>query len=325
MKLSNYVLFFVFIFLCLFGVASYVIEMQSVAGIMETKYANALTAACHDAVKTADCNTVEIGVFDSENKREKAIDVFFQSLFLSFNTEGTKKEELPLYVPVICVIDKNGYYLSYTANYTDEYGPAIKRVITPLNTWSTQSSDGVYTVQFNLNNDVSVCDRTSGTIVEGDAIDVYKKLNKPAVLNFLDYSVSDFETIKKQTIIQKTNAEIEYYINQHNFVGKQYGIQYRFTMPETKEEDWARALQGPTVLAFMQGKIVNSADTTLNIYSLAGGEIKKMKYVYYIDRETNTYHRSDCSFITKRMKRKSYTSATECAKKGAYPCEHCNP
>ena len=89
-------------------------------------------------------------------------------------------------------------------------------------------------------------------------------------------------------------------------------------------EDWARLIDQPTVVSFLQGLQTPYDTTYLNIYSFAGAEIEKEKKYYIAEsgEGISCYHEADCPYLSEENKQSSY-SMEEAAKHGAYPCSEC--
>ena len=125
---------------------------------------------------------------------------------------------------------------------------------------------------------------------------------------------------------------MEYYINQHNKIARQYGISYKFSLPFISEDDWARTINDISLFSVFQGYPYVSTNPKLgflNIYAIGGARIVKPD-AYYITEENGKklYHLSLCKKVINaapEVKSQVYGSRQECALQGAYPCPDCRP
>lgn len=322
MKFSDYLIIFIFIFAAFGIIAFYGINTESKAGIASNEYSAKLTAACEDAIKTINTENIEKNSLWGEvSERTKTLDTFYTTLRMGFNVKNTNQDnELKVYIPVVCLIDLDGYYISYNSAF-DDSGQIVRlasdedsyaedsqtMTVSPLNTW-TDSVDG-YIVRFFLNDYIEI---TKGTVTyAGKRPEVLKKVSK-AETNSIDtlkklLSQDDYYDIyRSELITDEINKNIEYYINQQNVMAKALDISYdydipyfkykdgekievdsstgEYTLPKVEAEDWHRALQRPTVISFLQGIQMRTREEFVNVYSLAGGELIKQQN-YFIEEE----------------------------------------
>lgn len=296
--------------------------MHSTADKVEKEYSQYLTTATSDAVK--DIADSGEKAFGTEEVREDTVDVFYHSLSTSFKVLPSNSHgELSYYIPCIAMIDTDGMYFNYNEDFTDENGDTISdSITTPLYTWSEKYIR--FIVRFYLSDMVSVENINTGQTVSGQYYKVYNELNKPTELSFMN-NYEEFEEMRNSVIINTTNQKIDYYINAHtNMLRNRNNVTYSMTMPQIANEDWARLLQGPTVISFMQGMQVPNYDKFINIYALCGGELHESE-TYYVTKEDNIYlyHRVGCSHIKNSDNIITSGSMKDLAKLGAEPCFDC--
>ena len=336
MRLNYGIIIIVAVFLTLAAPALFNSMVSSKSAQLNTDYANYLITATEGSVasayETADGNYL----FSTASRREKSIQVFYEILRECFNFESTSySDQVFYYVPCVFLIDIDGYYIEYTTEYTDDTGyRAYSEIITPINKWAKTYSSGSnglsgtsYSVEFHLDDSVVVeyKNRLDKLVrVSGKYSDVYDKLNKPAELNFMS-SHGKFYDEKTSFIINTLQAQMEYYINVHDESLNQFNNhQYQFTLPDITGEDWARLIDMPTVVSFLQGVQTPYNNSYLNIYAFAGSEIE-LQHSYYVTTSTDGtkyYHRDFCPEITKDALKKPYSMKTA-AENGAYPCPVC--
>lgn len=297
MKISDYIMLFIAVAFCFASVTFLNINLTTKANIQNTEYANKLTSACYDAAQSMKTGNVEqYGcVWKDMDDLKDTLDVFYTTLAYEFNGETkAKKDEMALYTPVVCLVDINGFYISYNVvfdktNATKFHVTGATDVektdgITPIHTWSKVYGNTV--IRFFLNDNVEILDK-NGNRHTGNRKEIWKLVStKPeyaadkSKLSFLN-NKDDFNVEKNEIIIQKINDQCEHYINKINVIGDRHDTDYSFHMPQVAGEDWARLLQTPTVISFLQGYSLTADKRYLNVYSLGGGEITK-NYHFFV-------------------------------------------
>lgn len=339
MARSFYIILFCSLLVCFFSLFSYRIQINTEYGIQSTEYENHLTRACQASVSSQEVMNDLSGtyLYNTDFKREKAINLFFSTLERGFNyvNDSNKANELTYHVPVLCLIDSDGYYILYNAPYTSDDGSLmVSSVLTPINTWGTTAKNDQYLIRYFLSDYVEVTQLETGQAKKGVFQSVYEYFGKPESLEALS-SREEFENHKIDTIITEINEKVELYINQYNYsvnrleddgVRSDYDIHYTFELPQIKYEDWCNLIDAPSTLAFLQGNQINNGNNNLNIYSMAGGEMIKRNGCYMQKRnEEYIYHRAGCSMLSTDIDSDYGLTKEECAKQGYYPCRECNP
>lgn len=299
-----------------------------------SSYLVTATEGAMDAVASVDTGRY---FFSSQAKRKKAIETFYETLIQCFNYDhSTYKDLVRYYVPCVFMIDTDGFYIEYTSEYRNQAGIAeYNEIITPINKWSKNysiGSNGItghsYTVEYHLDDTVVITytdNHGEVETVEGDYQDVYTKMGLPTELQHIFGSRETFIYEKKEVIMSTLSAQMEFYINAHSESANQLNqVQYQFTLPTITGEDWARLIDAPTLISFLQGVQTPYGNSFLNIYALAGAEIEKNVFYYISQSGTGVkyYHRSWCSGLTDVDKKQAY-SMEQAAKHGAYPCPEC--
>ncbi len=315
-----FTILFIFLVFWFFAKGAYVTKEEDVT-ITYTEY---LTNACDDAISTVDKE--ETIVFDTEEKRKKAMEQFYHTLGRNFDVTNTNRESL-LYdkVPCVLLIDNNGFYVYYTEKYNASDGMNYYgQVCSGINTWLGKYD--VYFVQFQLDDTIKVTKSGSDKIISGYYSDVYQELvnNGMSVANltFLK-SKESFLLEKDSVIINGVNEQTEYYMNNHN---KAYGnnyMKYSFTMTKSVEDELQGKLTGPAVLSFIQGPQTNISDELINVYALSASQIKEtLTYSVCKNKDGNLYyHEKGCSEI--KADSKVDRTMNDAAAHGADPCPKC--
>jgi hypothetical protein len=292
---------FICIALC-FSFTSFIsVDITRKANIENSRAADRLSSACMDASGTMNTGNIErYGcVWNDEKDLTDTLNMFYTSLVHAFYLEPAGREdEMVLFTPVVCLVDINGFYISHNVVF-DKTGmvsissQAEKRNgLTTLNTWT--ENVGSMVLRYYLNDYVEVY-TNAGKTYSGDRKEVYieileKEHSRAAEVDFI---VDDdrFNERKNQVIIGSINKQCEYYINRHNVIGDSHINKYKFNMPEIKGEEWARLLENPTIISFLQGYSSKADNRPLNVYAFAGGELVQ-NYHYFIvdDGHGGEYH-----------------------------------
>lgn len=314
MKFTDYVIIFFVVFTAFVTLAFFGADMTAKTNTVNIEYADKLKASCYSAMKLARVDNATGNVFPTNEKRDAVLETFYETLLKNFNAENSKTEGdvLKLRVPIVLLIDNDGYYIDRNisdslAELEDPANTHESKVTSGLNAWA--KGYGNYTVQFFLNNDVTVID-SGGNIFEGSRDAVIKALGSRDItaIKFLTGTELEFLSEKNSVIISEINSTIENFINTQNHMGG--GNSYAIQMPVIKGEDWSRMLENPTLIAFLQGDQKNYGRNNLNVYAFAGAEISEGNK-YFITRFVNArgetevvYHvldgnmRCDCGTVS---------------------------
>ena len=337
MRLNNLIILFVLILIGFTLPVFLKTNLSARSAQLNSDYSSYLITATEGAMDSVASLDTGKYFFSSQARRKKAVETFYEILIQCFNYErSTYKDLVRYYVPCIFMIDTDGFYIEYTNEYRNQAGMAeYSEVITPVNKWSKSyslGSNGItgnsYTVEYHLDDTVVVTYTDPHGQVEtikGDWQDVYIKMGSPLELQHVFGSHETFINEKKEVIIAILSDQMEFYINAHSESANQVNqVQYQFTLPTITGEDWARLIDAPTLISFLQGVQTPYDNSFLNIYALAGSEVEKNIFYYISEDSTGVkyYHRSGCSRLADADKRQVY-SMKQAAKHGAYPCQEC--
>ncbi len=358
---SNWIIIFYVIFLSAFVVTSIRADMTDVSAQTNTRYTQRLTAASHsamEAVETYGTTTDSTTIWGTENQRNRSVDAFYTALGNSFLT-NTEDAMMQVSVPVMLLIDTDGYYINYNAtldvrNILDPSKlPNFKSTsqMSPLNTWSTSKYN--FRIRFYLGDRIQVISSTGERYI-GTYASVVEQMEKNGVSsshNIIRYITGDDIENDKNTLITSTIEDsLTYYSNQYNYAAGENGGGYSFSLPIIKGEDWHRLIENPTFVAFMQGHNTNNGETVINTYAYTGSELipteryfveknettNRLEYhslrralttgeviytnnKYIFDIDKNGSYNAD----TDKLITKFYNSMAECTKVGANPCPDC--
>lgn len=325
MRLSEWILIFIILFMGFSVVTFHTIDLDSQSTITETQYANMIAVACHDAAKTIPQENMESNsVWNKDYEKEYTVNTFYNTLAYCFNAEYTSvAPEIKMYTPVIVLIDNNGYYIAFNSafdRYTTKWedtadinAESMKETITisALNAWTTTyGGNKGFMVRYFLNNTVEItlpdgtviCDKKEvvidklKTLLEKGMIEEEllikpliiddSGLNKYSIIDFLNNKDDVYEKEKYHFIVNNINTEVEFYINNHNLTVRGKDIQYHYEMPFISEEEWHRLLEHPTVISFLQGIQTPTHGQYYNIYAIGGGEYAAERKYYITEKHS---------------------------------------
>ncbi|RCX13012.1 hypothetical protein DFR58_11969 [Anaerobacterium chartisolvens] len=329
MKITNLAIVFVIIVIPFILISNLKLWDMKAVSIKTLEINKLLDAACEDAA-SALIGRGEDGRITIN--KEQAVEAFFNSLYINFDVldNSMLKRKIQGYVPVIAVIDYDGYYIFSQEIYTGALGfSEIKHVWKPKKMFSY--SEGTYVYSFTLDDYLTVYDVTDpdNRAYEG----AYEDIRLLHAGSIIDTSES-FDRVRRSTIVESIKDDINYYINLHNRIALKYGITYHFAPPLIQDEDWYRTIDDVGVIAFFQGIPIGTGGDVFNSFAVGGGRLVKHEG-YYVESEATSliqyYHRTGCVDLpynngrVDKDKVDIYGSRKECAEKGYYPCPKCNP
>ena len=252
-------------------------EVDTITDVKQS-YSNAMETAIDDAMESA----VESDHGDDVDlNKDHIIDKFYHTLFINLGcpNDTIKQNAVKAYIPVTVLVARDGFYVNYSTTVTTSNGDKIitknwsKKI--PF-TYTEANSGRVFT--FSLDDNIKIYDPHTNSVSGGDYHDYAKissfKLDDPDNDCYRSSLLCDgnFDTIRRTTIINKITETMEYYINQHNKIARQYGISYKFSLPFISEDDWARTINDISLFSVFQGYPYVSTNPKLgflNIYAIA--------------------------------------------------------
>jgi len=244
------------------------------------------------------------------------------SLFLNLDVIGDEiaQKRIIGYIPVIVVIDYNGFYVLSSQEYTKAEG---YKEISPV--WKQKipysHTDGSYVYSFSLDNFLEVYDVSNGDFFSGLQEDL-----KSDITSEIIQQNDIFQDARRRTIVEAIQREVNYGINQHNQIARQFGITYSFSLPAIDKEEWYKTIDDVGILTFFQGMPIGIGNERYNNYALGAARVIK-GHKYYL--QTNSlngityYHRENCPLLL--TKEELMDSRKDAAKAGALPCKECKP
>ncbi len=341
-----------FIFLALFltivlvGTSYYGVqaEIQTTVEQFTVSYSQILTTACKSAIEKAyadESSQNELGtVAGDEETRWDMIDAFFNSLAINFSemkvTDFATDEEgeminqsiLYKYVPVVLILDKDGFYTWYSEfEYDSSVGAdVLVGKMSTLTTWSDIITSGadVYYLRYYMDNYVQVTKNDDTTIYSGSVEKVFEDMGSPSALATYIGSYEVYDAVRDTYLAEFVDTYIGYYINNENKQREwsgNTGSDYEFYTPQISDGDWMEIVESPTVISFLQGFEIFDGVDKLNVYAYSASEYARNN-IYYVTSD-GLYHSENCPHLSESDKTRKYTSRRELAEMGYDPDHDC--
>ena len=336
MKLHHYVLAFV---VFLLGTII-VVDMKVSEGIYMSSDADRNSAVFDKAVDAATNELLSSISGVSVLTKEEAVRAFYDSLSASLGIADApvSRRDLSLYVPVICVTDKDGFYINYNMLSGSAGDTEVKRCWTEKISYTYRETTAPagyratgFIIRFLGGTECVVYDTNgvlgpSGTAYRMDVSDLSEYdfsttlnggMNYYSIINHPDV----YDERRAEVISTTMSNYLNYYCNRHNEVAERAGVIYRFSIPAFDSAVYLRAVENASFLAFFQGYPIPGTDQVFNRYSVSNSQVVSAT-AYYID-DTGLYHRDGCPL--------TYTtvdvefSEHDAAAMGAYACPKCFP
>lgn len=295
------------------------LKAQKVNLQTEQLYNQYISAAIEDAATALNFNEKQEYEANYESmkrfraNKEQAIKAFFRTMYMNFNVmdDPIAQSVLAAYIPVIVVVDYDGYYIYAVEEYKNKNGETeLKHVWKPKKPYAYVDQAG-NSLSFTLDDYVYAYDRADRKWSEGFRIDVAALATIP-ILNNPD----EFDQIRRSTIVNAIEQDLAYAINIHNTYARQYGITYTFTLPLISQEQWHNTINDMGVIAFIQG--IPIGDKYYNNYALGGSRLLKKPVIYGAIRDgVKVYFRDSCSYSDTIIE--TFTSEKDAAKHGYFP------
>lgn len=251
---------------------------------------------------------------------EKALSRFYETLYANTGLENDPvgQDAFKMFVPVKMAVAYDGFFINA---WQEVFNSATGKKET-IEMWGLKKPYIYYDSQFKLVVNFTLDDRVyvynlqTGTWEEGKQQDFYPKY--PGSL----FSPSNFDNVRKQTIIESLQRELACLTVKYNSIAKQHGFQYYYNIPIIDNDDWNNTIKDVCFIAFLQGLPIGAE--SCNTFGAGGTRVKAaVKYYGNTISGVKYYHREGCTQLTggdilfdKRL---------DAAKEGFYPCQICRP
>lgn len=275
------------------------------------------------------------------------------------------KQTLQMYVPILLITDVEGFYVMYHSTSNDGtvstrvwsqqfpyYGSGIlqapggdvtatsvsyqmcftmtdKIYLTLTSGGKNYYFDGLYSTfldenkeheGFSLLKDFWTC--ASLSVEEKDS---YPNVPDEMKKGWCFLAPESWSQFRQSTMIYQITRKMNYYVNGHNSIAKQFGVNYNFELPESSMDSFARTIEGVSMMAIFQGYPYGTGTgDTYSRFAVSGSRIYKgIKYPVTLDSGVQLYHREGCVDAVGEIA--AYSDRRDCAEAGAYPCPVCKP
>lgn len=309
------------------------VNTQRLTSELEIRYNGAVDTAVRDAAKSLKININQNKEAQYESRKKVNVNVsegitsFWHTMFLNFDAQNDKVTQgvLKQYVPAIVFIGYDGYYLYTIDKYKNpDSQTESKHLLQPKKPYAYVDQFN-NSLSFTLDDFVTAYDSSSKTWHYGKRAEI--ALDCPTIPLLQDAEA--FERIRKSTIVNSLQGDLQYYINYYNEHAKRYGIAYTFTLPTINQEEWNNTIDDVGVLAFVQG--MPMGNTTYNHYAFGGSRlIKRSTIKAAIEKRTGLkyYFKDTCANIFTKNEyevQETYGSEKEAAEAGYHPLSCINP
>jgi len=322
MKITKFVIFFVLILLPFYVINNINVEHNRKNLVTQTLYNHAIDTAAQDAAKALITNGSQGAESQYEFlkrvriNKEEAVQTFFNTMYLNFNVfdNSVGQGVIRSYIPVILIIGYDGYYVYYMDEYINAAGvKELKHVWSPKKPYAYSDQNG-NTYSFTLDDYVTVNRNGDQKWFEGFRGEIASSASV-ALLN----DAQTFDQVRRITIVNAVQKDIEYYINLYNNYAKRYGIAYTFTLPLISQEDWNNTIYDVGVLSFVQG--IPMGEKYYNNYALGGSRVVKKPLYNGIIANGRKYYYSQKSCTSSFATVEVFTSEKDAASNGYIPLD----
>jgi len=331
MKITNFAILFVLIICPLLVFQGYDLLAQKNVQEKTNTYDRALTIAVQDAAKELTFSRISTDDKYESGKKlviepDKVVDTFLKTMYINFGVEGdpTAESRLMSYIPAVLITDYDGYYVYTSDSYIKAGVVEQSHVWRNKKPYTYADSQG-NSISFTLDDYVYVYQKSSNTFFEGRFGSL--KNNSSISVPLLKGSLETFEQVRRTSIVDALQKDLEYTINNHTQYNSQNGVMYTFTLPLVGQEEWLNTVNDVGVLAFVQGIPLGTG--YYNNFAFGGGRIKPTEQIYAVGQGANKYYfRSRCmntlgySFSDVI---ESFQSQKDAANKGYKPKDCINP
>ena len=273
--------------------------------------------------------------------KNEAVNRFYGSLYssLGITDQPMMQARIQQCTPIFIVTDEDGFYVLYSQVEENEKYSSMKKC------WSEKYyfvyEDEYFVYRFTFGSIVTIYDKhhlvedkTNQSII---TLDYHQVNTAPEYASFRTKHPSHFllnehryQLIRQHTIMEVLEKKMKYYINQHNYVVKQCGIEYECFLPETDNALYAREVDQYSILVLFQGYPLKDEKHYFNRFDFVGAKMRQ-KNAYYLEKRKwyLCYHKVDCPLIQSGQVKVDYNnpifSEEDAAKHGAYGCKKCLP
>jgi hypothetical protein len=287
--------------------------------ILELRYNRAIDTATQDAAKALITNATqgEESQYESLKRvrinKEEAVQTFFNTMYVNFGVfhDPVGQGVIQSYVPVIVIVGYDGYYIYHMDEYVNASGQReLKHVWSPKKPYAHADQYG-NTFAFTLDDYVIVNRNSDQRWFEG----FRGEISSAAAIPLLN-DASTFDQVRRATIVNAIQQDLEYYINNYNNYAKRNGVAYTFTI---SQEQWNNTINDVGVLSFVQG--IPMGEKYYNNYALGGSRVVKKPVYNGIIANGRKYYYSTNSCTSSYTTQEVFTTEKDAANSGYIPLD----
>lgn len=258
---------------------------------------------------------------------------FFRALEagLAANLDFSEEGVLDFYVPLLVLVDTDGFYMNYLEETNAGGVVSLDRIWTECQPYIYTDNEFIY--RFFLNDVVYVIRKSDPSdIVKSSYEGVTSSTSLMAQLSssIVFSSKENYMAVKRAAIAECLERAAGRVMNEHNFIAGQYGINMYYSVPSFFEE-YSPALEYPSFLAVFQGYPLSIQHGLYynNCTSSAAYITRAAAYTVELSNTLtqpfSVYHKDGCSFIGTYgiVLEKKLIQKNAIELYGAYACPHC--
>lgn len=259
---------------------------------------------------------------DIDLNLDKAIDRFYETIYINLGAEDkVSQDSLKANLPVQIVVDYDGLYIHTWENvYNSDSGKyKTREVWMPKIPYSYYDSNNNLVINFTLDEFMYIYNNNTAVKEQGNRAELASKYP----INLFS-SAATFDNVRRQTIIQLIQKQLEFYTNRANYLSQIYGQGYIYNIPFISGETWNNTIDDICFISFLQGISIPGTDETYSTYGFGGTRlILESKFVGSTYNGVKYFHKEGCAHIINIED--TFNSKKEAVKNGYYSCPHCNP
>lgn len=282
MKTIKFSILFVLIMLPYFWINRLHAQEQMFKLHTEAQYNQVLDNAVNDAALTLTTSAIwretEEG-YESDKRlvlsQADAVQAFFHTLYVSFDlfADPVGQNQLKHYIPAIAVIGYDRFDIYAKEEFEDPNGEArLQHVWKPTVPYVYTDEEG-NVFSFTLDDFVVIYQPGANRWLKG----FQRELKAASSISLLQDDAR-FDAVRRTTIVNAIQRELEDAINTYNEWAARNGVAYTFTLPVISGEEWNNTVDDVGILAFVQGLPIGHG--TYNNYALGGSRLLKRGFYY---------------------------------------------
>jgi len=253
---------------------------------------------------------------------DAAMNRFLETVYINFGVDDkVGQDSLKANLPVQMVVGYDGLHIHTWDNVfnSDTGTKETKEIWMPKIPYSYYDKVSNITLNFTLDDYVYVYNNTNAAKDEGRR----EKLALKYPVELFT-SAATFDNIRRQSIIQLIQKQLEFFTNRANYLSKVFGQGYIYNIPMISKETWNNTINDVCFISFLQGLTIPGTDKTYSTFGFGGTRVKlKNKFVGCTYNGIKYYHKEGCVRIG--TIEETFNSKKEAARNGYASCPLCNP